>query len=137
MAVKLVIDHVRGARRGQRQILEDLQRVSFGRHPKSTVAFDAQSDIDSSSQHAELIQEPSEASEGDAAEPVRYVLRDIGSSNGTWIDGEKVESKVLGLDESVEVEFGTGGPVVRLWLGTESPPPAFAIRRGWRKFLPW
>lgn len=141
MAVKLVIDHVRGARRGQRQIVEDLERVSFGRHPNNVVTFDATTDIDASSQHAELVSEAVAESVARGQEladlGLRYVLRDIGSSNGTWIGGQRVEKQVLILEEAIEVEFGSGGPIVRLWLGTQSPPAAFPTRRGWRKRLPW
>lgn len=137
MAVKLVIDHVRGARRGQRQIIEDLGRVTFGRHPNSVVAFDATTDIDASSQHAELVREDLETDTANVNETWRYLLRDVGSSNGTWIDGQSVETRVLGTEAAIEVEFGSGGPIVRLWLGASSPPAPLATRRGWRKLLPW
>lgn len=137
MAVKLVIDHVRGARRGQRQIIEDLGRVTFGRHPSSVVAFDATTDIDASSQHAELVSEFFESARANADETCRYLLRDVGSSNGTWIDGQSVETRVLGTEAAVEVEFGNGGPIVRLWLGASSPPAPISMRRRWRKLLPW
>jgi pSer/pThr/pTyr-binding forkhead associated (FHA) protein len=82
--MNLVIDYLTGARRGERQTLVVGERVSFGRHPDNMVAFDAQVDIDASSRHAEIVQE------GDT-----YLLRDIGSSNGTWIGGEKVEERSL------------------------------------------
>lgn len=128
VSVTLVIDYLSGARRGERQTFNELDRVSFGRHPDNMVVFDAQADIDASSRHAELV------SEGQ-----NYLLRDIGSSNGTWISGERVQERSLSLEEPVEVEFGHGGPVLRLWLGADqSRAPSIVPRRqGWRRFLPW
>ena len=128
MQLILVIDYVRGARCGQRQIIDPLERVSFGRHPDNLVVFDAQADIDSSSRHAELVKEEGE-----------FILRDIGSSNGTWVAGKRFHQRTLEEGEALEVEFGKGGPVLRLWLGadaTHAPSPVLA-RRGLRRFLPW
>ena len=68
-----------------------------------------------------------------------YVLRDVGSSNGTGIDGEKIQEHVLVVAEEVRVEFGSGGPILRLWLGDDNAraPSIMPIRFGWRRFLPW
>ena len=128
MAVSLVIDYLRGARKGQREIVNNVERVSFGRHPDNHVLFDAQVDIDASSRHAELL------CENDA-----YFLRDIGSSNGTFIGGEKIDECALRLEVAVEVEFGSGGPVLRLWLGNDQTraPSIKPVHRGWRRFVPW
>ncbi len=128
VALTLVIDYLSGARHGQRQILALDGTVSFGRHPDNMVVFDARADIDASSRHAELVHEDG-----------TYLLRDVGSSNGTWIGGEKVEQWQLSAEEAVEVEFGKGGPSVRLWFGTNeaNAPPPVRRRRGLRRFLPW
>ena len=127
VALTLVIDYLSGARLGQRQIVEVDGSVTFGRHPDNMVVFDATADIDASSRHAEIVHEDN-----------TYLLRDVGSSNGTWLEGEKVEQRALAPEEAVEVEFGKGGPRVRLWLGSDesnAPPP---IRRRWlRRLLPW
>jgi hypothetical protein len=44
-------------------------------------------------------------------------LCDVGSSNGTFVDGDKISELPLVPGEAVEVEFGDGGPRVRLWVG--------------------
>jgi hypothetical protein len=105
--VRVVIDHLAGSRRGQRQELAPEGRIRFGRHPDCEVAFDPVRDIDASSRHAELR----------AVDNGGWVLVDIGSSNGTYVDGRRVtEAKVL---EGVPllVEFGHDGPQLRLFMG--------------------
>ncbi|HEX7704431.1 MAG TPA: FHA domain-containing protein, partial [Kofleriaceae bacterium] len=77
--MRVVIDHVAGTRRGQRQELDAQKRIRFGRHPDCEVAFDPYRDIDASSRHAEL--RPLENG---------WVLVDLGSSNGTYVDGHRV-----------------------------------------------
>ena len=61
----------------------------------------------------------------------------VGLATAWQLTRQYPEKRVLILEEAIEVEFGSGGPVVRLWLGTQSPPAAFPTRRGWRKLLPW
>lgn len=118
--MKIVIDHLRGSRRGQRQEFRDKERVTIGRHPRSDVSFDAHRDLDSSARHAELRRR----GEG-------YALCDVGSSNGTFVAGERVGELPLVAGRSIEVEFGAGGPVLRVWLGgvDEVPEPFGAGRR--------
>lgn len=124
----VVADHVRGARRGTRQQFESFERLSIGRHPESDVQFDGSRDMDASTRHAELIVRP----EFEAVE-----LRDLGSSNGTWVAGEKIESVRISPGESLEVEFGRGGPMIRFWLGAKGS--SLPTQRGrapwWRRFL--
>jgi predicted component of type VI protein secretion system len=107
--VKIVVDHVSGSRRGQRQEFDLVARIRFGRHPDNDVAFDAHRDLDASSRHAEL------RKGGDG-----YVLRDVGSSNGTFVAGERVAETAIEPGEPVLVEFGVGGPRVRIFLGDEA-----------------
>ena len=106
---KIVIDHVAGSRRGQRQEFAPDPTICFGRHPDSDVSFDAQRDLDASTRHAEMT-----LTDG------RYVLRDVGSSNGTWVDGQRISELTLPADEAVEVEFGSGGPKLRIFLMGDS-----------------
>ena len=128
VALTLVIDYLSGAQRGQRQVMELSGTVTFGRHPDNMVSFDARADIDASARHAELIGEGSQ-----------YKILDVGSSNGTWIAGERIQEHGVEIGAALEVEFGKGGPRLKIWLGedeAQAPPP---IRRasGWRRFLPW
>ena len=112
-----MVDHVAGSRRGQRQEFAAGLRVRFGRHPECEVSFDPQRDIDASSRHAEL-------RHIDAG----WVLVDLGSSNGTYVDGHRVTETPVVQNVPLSIEFGPGGPRVRLFVGDdkaiEGLPPA-------------
>jgi len=114
--VKLVVDHLGGSRRGERQVLELDGRVLIGRHPDCEVAFDSHRDLDASSRHAEIRRQPDGV----------LALKDIGSSNGTYVDGVRVTRVPLSPGEPVRVEFGVGGPVVRLFVGDDAEIAALA-----------
>jgi hypothetical protein len=104
--VRVVIDHVAGSRRGQRQELAADARVRFGRHPDCEVSFDPNRDIDASSRHAEL-------RNIDAG----WVLVDLGSSNGTYVEGRRITESPITPNVPVNVQFGPGGPRLRLVVG--------------------
>jgi len=125
--LRIVVDHIKGSRRGQRQEFP-AGRLSIGRHPKCDVSFDAHRDLDASSRHAELRQE------GETER--KYVLCDVGSSNGTFVGGNRVSEVALEIGEPIVVEFGAGGPQLRIWVGTDdmSPEP---FRIGGRVVWRW
>jgi pSer/pThr/pTyr-binding forkhead associated (FHA) protein len=121
--MRIVIDHVAGSRRGQRQELPADARIRFGRHPDCEVSFDPHRDIDASSRHAELRKLES-----------GWVLVDLGSSNGTYVEGHRVTETPIAPAVPVAVEFGPGGPRIRLFLGDEASiaslvPPAIERTR--------
>ncbi len=124
--MRVVIDHVAGARRGQRQELPADARVRFGRHPDCEVSFDPHRDIDASSRHAEL-----------RTVATGWVLVDIGSSNGTYVDGKRVTETQVTQNAPIHVEFGPGGPRIRLFVGDQAaienlpPPPLEKRQRPW------
>lgn len=161
--MRVVIDHLAGSRRGQRQEFAASARIRFGRHPECEVSFDPHKDIDASSRHAELRSvEPAEASAGplvaprpaseprsatapagatldgaveppgpeiptgqaatsdlttSAPAPRGWVLVDLGSSNGTYVDGRRVTETPVVSNVPVAVQFGPGGPRIRLFVG--------------------
>lgn len=118
--MKIVIDHLAGARRGQRQELDAGQKVRFGRHPECEVSFDAHRDIDASSRHAEL-----RRAGGDG-----WTLVDVGSSNGTFVDGRRVTEAPITPGTAVTVDFGPAGPKLRLFIGDDEQVaqlPAVAV----------
>lgn len=123
--VRVVIDHIAGSRAGQRQEFPagTPARVRFGRHPECEVSFDPHRDIDASSRHAELRSLDAEG----VGEP-RFILVDLGSSNGTYVEGHRVTEAQVAPSAPVIVEFGSGGPRVRLFVGNdreiEALPPA-------------
>ncbi|SRR5258706_15270082 len=138
MSLRVVIDHVAGARRGQRQELDANKRIRFGRHPECEVAFDAHRDIDASSRHAELrSREPSPTTQPEAAPPNGWVLVDLGSSNGTYVDGRRITEALVAQNVPLDLQFGPGGPRVRMFVGDEvaiqnlPPPPLETTRPRW------
>ena len=124
--MRVVIDHVAGSRRGQRQEFATGTRVRFGRHPECEVSFDPQRDIDASSRHAELRQLES-----------GWVLVDLGSSNGTYVDGHRVTETPVVQNLPVSIECGPDGPRVRLFVNDDKaiealpPAPVEASRPTW------
>jgi hypothetical protein len=90
-----------GARSGERVELSGQETIRIGRHPDNDLVFDAHRDLNVSGHHAEVRKE----ADG-------YYLHDIGSSNGTFVKGEKVER--LRLASGTEVVFGPDGPTVRV-----------------------
>ncbi len=80
----------RGATAGARYALE-APETSIGRHPDSGIFLD---DVTVSRRHAKVITE----SEG------QYVIEDVGSLNGTYVDGERVER--LALREGAQIQIG-------------------------------
>jgi pSer/pThr/pTyr-binding forkhead associated (FHA) protein len=121
--VRVVIDHVAGSRRGQRQEFAAGTRIRFGRHPECEVSFDPQRDIDASSRHAEL-----------RTVDAGWVLVDLGSSNGTYVEGRRITEAPVARAAPAMIDFGPGGPRVRLFVGDDAeiealPPAPLEIRR--------
>jgi pSer/pThr/pTyr-binding forkhead associated (FHA) protein len=137
----VVIDHIAGSRAGQRQEFPATSRIRFGRHPDCEVSFDPQRDIDASSRHAELrvVEAPRTTSPDDQQGPT-WVLVDLGSSNGTYCEGHRVTETAVTRNVPVAVEFGPGGPRIRLFVGDDSAvenlPPAPVERRPTSWFVP-
>lgn len=113
--MKIVIDHIGGSRAGQRQEFDAVPKLRFGRHPENDISFDAHRDLDASSRHAELRRDGAPGNE-------RYTLHDIGSSNGTYVNGSKV-TEVPVPPAGVVVEFGSGGPRCRIYVGDPAKVP--------------
>jgi len=124
--VRVVIDHVAGSRRGQRQEFPAGSRVRFGRHPECEVSFDPHKDIDASSRHAEL-----------RVVDTGWVLVDLGSSNGTYVEGHRITEAPVAKDTPISIDFGPGGPRIRLFVGDDAaiealpPPPVEARKPPW------
>jgi hypothetical protein len=58
------------------------------------------------------------------------VLVDLGSSNGTYVDGRRVTEALVAQNTALDLQFGPGGPRVRLFVGDEAAienlPPVVA-----------
>lgn len=104
--MQVVIDHLAGSRRGERQVLSAVDRIGLGRHPACAVAFDANRDLDASARHAEL--RPTDVG--------GWVLVDLGSANGTFVDGLRVSEVAIAPEVACLVQLGPAGPRVRILL---------------------
>ena len=51
-------------------------------------------------------------------------VKDLGSSNGTFVGEERITEVVLSLGEPIVVEFGSGGPRLRIYVGGDDTVPA-------------
>ena len=93
--------------------------IGLGRHPLSDVRFDAERDLDVSSRHAAIVRK----TEG-------FVLQDLGSRNGTFVNGQRVTGDTL-LREGDVIGFGTNGPALEFSvIETDTDLPATAAAEG-------
>ncbi len=83
--------------------------VRIGRMPDSDVVFDAHADLDASGRHAELRHEGS-----------AWVLVDVGSRNGTFVNGQRIQRHSIAHGD--EIEFGPGGPRLTVELSAPAAP---------------
>ena len=111
--MRIIVEHLGGAKAGARQVFDDPQVIRFGRHPSNEVQFDAYKDLDASSRHAEL-----------RISGEQLTLVDVGSSNGTLVGADRVTERVLAGGE--EVQFGAGGPRVRILVEGAAVPATVA-----------
>lgn len=105
-----------GSRAGQTSIFSQAY-IGIGRHPQSELQFDQDQDLDVSGRHAGV------ALEGDL-----YVLRDLGSTNGTFVNGKKLTSDHVLASKDV-IRFGPNGPQVEFTAigdARRSPAPPVA-----------
>ncbi|HVT03481.1 MAG TPA: FHA domain-containing protein [Thermoanaerobaculia bacterium] len=94
--MELIIRHLSGSRQGQEQVF-DSQSVTLGRNPMNQITFDPDADILVSSRHAELVYESGS-----------WMLRDLGSTNGTFVNQARVTAQRLKSGDILEL--GNGGP---------------------------
>ncbi|MCA9669658.1 MAG: FHA domain-containing protein [Myxococcales bacterium] len=97
--MKIVIQFKGGARAGQQMELDPRPRIRLGRHPDNDVTFDPHRDLDVSGHHAEIVQEPD-----------GWYLADVGSANGTFVLGNRVQK--MKLISGHQVSFGASGPSI-------------------------
>ena len=123
--VKCEFRIVSGGRAGHREVF-DKSYIGCGRHPLSDLRFDAERDLDVSTRHAAV-----------ALQGERFVLRDLSSRNGTFVNGRKIEAD-FELSDGDVLRFGVQGPEVEFHLVREGAEqvieavkaPASATRRG-------
>jgi serine protease Do len=93
--------HLFGSRKGEAETF-DVEQIKVGRAPDNDLRFgDLERRV--SSHHAQIIRR------GDG-----FVLRDLGSTNGTMVNGRRVVTGEVRHDDMIE--FGAGGPLVRFQI---------------------
>lgn len=99
---QIVIRHLSGSKANQIEhiSLAGLAEITIGRDPKSQIAFDSSRDDIVSRRHAVI-----RVAEG---EQISFRLADLGSNNGTFLNGERIEQEAELLPEDV-VELGKNG----------------------------
>ncbi len=99
---KVVLTFESGSRAGQKQEIPfgDPPEIVFGRDPQATVTFDPEVDELVSRFHAKIFVQKS---------PISFEIVDLGSSNGTYVDGKKIQQR-LALRPGCRIQLGKGGP---------------------------
>jgi S1-C subfamily serine protease len=107
-----------GARAGQVEAFRKAY-IGLGRHPLSDVRFDAERDLDVSSRHAAIVRKP----EG-------FVIQDLGSRNGTYVNGVRITGDTILADGDV-IGFGTNGPTLEFrTIEAEAAEPSTTAAEG-------
>lgn len=117
---RVIIRFLTGSKRGQTEIypVARFQGLSLGRDPACDVRFDPQRDELVSRHHAGI--------EWDHSIPRMYVLTDLLSSNGTYLNGQRVVEPTAIKDGDV-IEFGRNGPSICIGfeqVDRTNPPPS-------------
>lgn len=118
-ATRIVIQHVSSAKANQIEQfpLDAFAELTIGRDPESTILFDAQRDDSVSRRHAVIRAIP--------GEQLSFKIADLGSRNGTRINGQAISGEVELLPGD-SVELGSGGP--RFTFDVQ-PRPAHLVAR--------
>lgn len=72
--------------------------ATLGRHPSCDLPFDPERELEVSSRHAVVFRQGG-----------GYVIRDLGSTNGTWVNGERVRGE-RALEPGDQIRLGAKGP---------------------------
>ena len=99
----IVIQHLTGGDAGRRDVVP-LGTVTIGRADDCTIRLDLHRDLEVSTRHAELFLD----------EERGLCIRDLGSTNGTYVDGQKIEDAPI--SSGAKIELGQGGVELRLKL---------------------
>lgn len=96
---KLIIKHISSSKAGQSESLEiKHSEIVFGRAEDCQIQYDSEQDNLVSRNHCKI----------EWLAPNRYVLTDLGSSNGTFVNGQRINQPTeLHVDDSVQL--GAGG----------------------------
>lgn len=118
-AERIILRHLTGSKRNleERIELNQFQELSIGRSPSSDIRYNADSDDLVSGQHARIVR--------DAASPSVFMLTDLGSRNGTFVNKQRVTSPVRVMPGDL-IQFGAGGPELEFDV---EPRPESLLKR--------
>lgn len=116
MDVRIVIRHMNASRENQTEEfpVKDNLEIIAGREIECKIRYDSDREDLVSRRHARIVVE--------RADPVEVAITDLGSSNGTFVNKQRIFSKVR-LNVGDSVQLGPGGPEFRFDL---NPRPASA-----------
>ena len=99
--MKLTVVHLEGSKQGLTETLTG-EVITIGRDPSNSLSFDPFKDLDVSARHATVSVHGGQA-----------MLQYLGSTNGTFLNEEKVTGAVI-LPNGCLVRFGENGPKLQL-----------------------
>ena len=118
--MKAIFTYLTGGRAGQAVVVEKSYAM-LGRAPQADVRFGPDHDLPVSGRHAAVV-----FRDGD------WILRDLASTNGTFVNGERIKGEHQLGDQDL-IRLGDGGPMLRFGScgmggvpprGRWSPPPS-------------
>ncbi len=106
---------VTGGRAGTTHVFSQTL-IKVGRHPESDLQLDPHHDLDVSTRHAALEKQHD-----------RWILRDVGSRNGTLVNGYKI-TRDTQLEDTDQIQLGADGPMVEFRIVPDKTPDTVPSR---------
>jgi pSer/pThr/pTyr-binding forkhead associated (FHA) protein len=123
--INVKVQHVSGSKSGTAETFQT-PMISVGRDPMNVLRFDPAKDMSVSSRHAQITY----------SDDVGFIITDLGSSNGTFLNGQKLTGPTV-LQSGSMVQFGENGPQVMITCEaapepepTPPPPPQPVVPAG-------
>jgi S1-C subfamily serine protease len=107
--VKAQVKVLTGARAGYTEVFSK-PYIGFGRHPACDLRFDPERDLDVSARHAAIV-----------GQDDRWLVRDLGSRNGTLVNGHRI-TRDTKLDDTDQIRLGEEGPILEFRLVADGTP---------------
>jgi len=119
--VRMIFRHISGVRATEIDVVQlgAHRELVLGRAPSAAVRFDPRRDMDVGRHHARIA--------WSETDPARFLLVDLASRNGTFVNGARVEGPIA-LQSGDVVRLGHRGPEVEILV--EHTPPLTALERG-------
>lgn len=111
--MKIQFTFLGGARNGQSETFSEAF-VQIGRHPHCDLRFDPDRDLDVSSRHASVM-----------LKAEMYTLRDLGSTNGTFVNNKRLTADHVLVHGDV-IQFGKQGPKLEVNILRDDRPGPLA-----------